>query len=217
MSFDLDLIVQALPELLQSVLVTIELFVLLMLIATPISLLVALARVSSMLGLRCAAACYVNGIRCIPVLVILYFTFYGLPQLGLRIAPFTAALTGLTIGTVAYLAEDLRAGLTAIDPGQFQAADALGLGYWWRTRRIIVPQALPVMIGPYFTRAIVSLKATSMASIVAVNEVTGESMALLTQTYRALEFLTFAAITYLTLSAVLAFAQVILQRKVALP
>lgn len=217
MSFDPALIAEFLPDLLRSVWVTVELFTLLMVIATPLSLLVALARVSPIAALRWSAATYVNVVRCLPVLVILYFTFYGLPQFGIRVAPFTAALVGLSVGTVAYLAEDMRASLNAVDPGQYQAADALGLDYWWRTRRIIVPQALPVMVGPYFTRAIVSLKATSMASIVAVNELTGESMALVTQTYRAIEFLAFAAVGYLAISAVLVLAQMAAQRAVALP
>ena len=134
-----------------------------------------------------------------------------------HVPPFATALLGLTLGTVAYLAEDLRGSLLTIDGGQYQAADALGLGYWRRTRRLILPQALPVMVGPYFTRAIVVLKSTSLASIVAVNELTGESMALVTQTYRAVEFLAFAAAAYLAISAVLVLAQALVQRLVALP
>lgn len=217
MSFDPQLLIDNLPELWSGVLSTIWLFLLVMLICTPISMLVALARVSEVGWLRKSATVYVNLIRSLPVLVVLFFTFYGLPQLHLRISPFVAAMIGLCIGTVAYLAEDMRGALLAVDPGQYQAADALGLGYWRRTWRLIIPQTLPVLVAPYFTRAMVTLKATSLASIVAVSELTSDSMALVTETYHATEFLAFAAVAYLLLSGVLAAAQSFVQSKVNLP
>lgn len=217
MSFDFNLIIQYLPRLLRGLASTVYLFTLVMLICTPLSLVVALARVGDIRWLRPVAAVYVNVIRALPVLVVLFFTFYGLPAFGIRVTPFVAAIIGLCFATTALLAEDMRAALLAVDGGQYQAADALGLGYWRRTFRIILPQALPVMVAPYFTRAMVSLKATSIASIVAVGELTSESMAIVTQTYRAIEFLSVAAAAYLLLSSLLALLQHLIQKKVSLP
>jgi His/Glu/Gln/Arg/opine family amino acid ABC transporter permease subunit len=217
MSYDINLIIQYMPRLLRGITSTASLFAMVMLICTPLSLIVALARVGEIRWLRPVAATYVNVIRALPVLVVLFFTFYGLPAFGVRVTPFIAAMIGLCVATTALLAEDVRAALLAVDSGQYQASEALGLGYWRRTFRIILPQALPVMIAPYFTRAMVSLKATSIASIVAVGELTSESMAIVTETYRAVEFLSFAAAAYLLLSSLLALLQHLIQKKVSLP
>lgn len=217
MNFDTAIIIDNIDPLLRGVRTTIWLFLAIMGICTPLALLVALARLSRNRFLQVAGATYVNVIRSLPLLVILFFTFYGLPALGIYVTPFVAAMIGLTIVTTAYLSEDLRGALMAVPRGQYEAADALGLSPWRFTRRILIPQALPVLCAPYFTRAIVTVKATSIASIVAVSELTAESMAKITETYRSVEFLAFAAIAYLALSSILALAQAWTQRRVNLP
>lgn len=217
MNFDTAIIIDNIDPLLRGVKTTIWLFLAIMGICTPLALLVALARLSRNRFLQVAGATYVNVIRSLPLLVILFFTFYGLPALGVYVTPFVAAMIGLTIVTTAYLSEDLRGALMAVPRGQYEAADALGLSPWRFTRRILIPQALPVLCAPYFTRAIVTVKATSIASIVAVSELTAESMAKITETYRSVEFLAFAAIAYLALSSILALAQSWTQRRVNLP
>jgi His/Glu/Gln/Arg/opine family amino acid ABC transporter permease subunit len=216
MSFDLDLLVQWLPRLFRGLWVTLQLFAVIMIISTPLALLVALGRTSQNRRVRTAAAVYVNVVRALPILVVLFFTFYGLPALGYSVQPFTAAVCGMVFCTTAYLSDDLRAGLMAVPAGQYEAADALGISRARFVRRILLPQALPVMCGPFFTRAIVTVKATSIASIVAVSELTAQSMAALTETYRATEFLTFAAACYLICSLVLALLQAATQRLVAI-
>lgn len=217
MNFDTAIIIDNIDPLLRGVKTTIWLFLAIMGICTPLALLVALARLSRNRFLQVAGATYVNVIRSLPLLIILFFTFYGLPALGVYVTPFVAAMIGLTIVTTAYLSEDLRGALMAVPRGQYEAADALGLSPWRFTRRILIPQALPVLCAPYFTRAIVTVKATSIASIVAVSELTAESMAKITETYRSVEFLAFAAIAYLALSSILALAQSFTQRRVNLP
>ena len=217
MNFDTTILFDNLPALIRGIKTTIWLFLAIMALCTPLALLVALARLSRNRFLRAAGATYVNLIRALPLLVILFFTFYGLPALGVYVSPFVAAMIGLTIVTTAYMAEDMRGALMAIPRGQYEAADALGLTPWRFVRRILIPQALPILCAPYFTRAIVTVKATSIASMVAVGELTSESMAKITETYRSVEFLAFAAIVYLLLSSVLAVLQAWVQRRVRLP
>lgn len=217
MTFDTSIIYENLDALVRGIKTTIWLFLAIMAICTPLALLVALARLSRNRALRIAGASYVNLIRALPLLVILFFTFYGLPAMGIFVSPFVAAMIGLVIVTTAYLAEDLRGALIAVPRGQYEAADALGLSPWRFIRRILIPQALPVVCAPYFTRAIVTVKATSIASMVAVSEITSESMAKITETYRSVEFLAFAAVVYLLLSSVLALLQAYFQRQVRLP
>lgn len=217
MNFDTAIVLANLGPLIRGVETTIWLFFAIMGLCTPLALLVALARLSRNRALRTAGAVYVNIIRSLPLLVILFFTFYGFPALGIFVSPFTAAMIGLTIVTTAYLSEDLRGALMAVPKGQYEAADALGIPPWRFVRRILVPQALQVICAPYFTRAIVTVKATSLASIVAVGEITAESMSKITETYRATEFLAVVAIVYLLLSSVLAVLQSWVQRRVNLP
>ncbi|MBP1849360.1 amino acid ABC transporter permease [Rhizobium halophytocola] len=217
MNFDTAILLDNLPSLIKGIKTTIWLFLAIMTLCTPLALLVALARLSRNRFLRSAGASYVNFIRALPLLVILFFTFYGLPALGVFVSPFVAAMIGLTIVTTAYMAEDMRGALMAIPRGQYEAADALGLTPWRFVRRILIPQALPILCAPYFTRAIVTVKATSIASMVAVGELTSESMAKITETYRSVEFLAFAAVVYLLLSSVLALLQAWVQRRVRLP
>lgn len=216
MNFDLRILAEYQAPLMAGVRTTIWLFLAIMAICTPLALLVALARISRNRLLRIVAASYVNTIRALPLLVILFFTFYGLPVFGIFVSPFTAAMIGLTVVTTAFLSEDIRAGLAAVPRGQFEAADALGLSPGRFVRRILIPQALPVLCAPYFTRAIVTVKATSIASMVAVSEITSQSMAAITTTYRSIEFLAFAAAAYLLLSSLLAMLQAIVQRHVNL-
>jgi polar amino acid transport system permease protein/cystine transport system permease protein len=217
MSFDTALLLEHIDPLMRGVKTTIWLFLAIMAICTPLAMLVALARISSIGWLRKTGAIYVNVIRSLPLLVILFFAFYGLPALGVFVSPFVAAMVGLTIVTTAYLSEDLRAALMSVPRGQYEAAEALGLSPWRFARRILIPQALPVLCAPYFTRAIVTVKATSIASLVAVGEITSESMAKITETYRSVEFLAFAAVAYLLLSSILALLQAWVQRRVNLP
>ena len=215
MSFDLALLAKHLPELLAGFQLTVLLAVGILAISTPAALLLALARESNSPTLSWLSAGYVNSFRALPVLIVLYFTFYGLPQFGLSLSPVTAAMLGISIASTAYLSEDIRAGLRGIDPGQLQAARALGLPYWRTVRRVILPQAIRIMIAPYITRAIIIVKATSIAGIVAVSELTGQAYGLISITYRALEFLAVAGLLYLALNALLALLQAYAERRFA--
>lgn len=213
---DFSLIAEHRGVLWDAFLLTIYLAIGILGISTPLALLLALARESSIRPLSWLSAAYVNTFRALPVLIILYFTFYALPQLGFTLEPAEAALLGISIASTAYLTEDIRSGLLSIDPGQYHAAKALGLSYPHTIRRIILPQAIRIMIAPYMTRAIIIVKATSLASIVAVSELTGKAYALMSITYRAFEFLAVAAVLYLFLNAVLALLQAYAERRYAL-
>jgi polar amino acid transport system permease protein/cystine transport system permease protein len=207
MTIDWGMVAANWPRLWNGFLLTIVLSVVVLAVSTPIALLLALARGARTRWLSWPSAMYVNLLRALPALVILYFTFYALPQLNLPMPPFWAAVLGLTLASAAYLAEDIRAGLVAVGTGQWQAADALGLSPARTVLRIILPQAISVILPPYVTRAIIIVKGTSLASIVAVSELTGEAFALTSITYRPFDFLLVAAALYLVLTGLLAALQ----------
>ena len=212
-TFDISIIALHSQALLLATWRTMLLFVATAAITTPLALAVALARQTGGRLLCALAATYVTVFRLIPVLVVLYFSFYGLPSLGVSLAPLPAALVGLVIASTAYMGEDLRGGLIAVPPGQWQAARALGLTYRQTVQRIIIPQAIPRMLPPYMSRLIVIVKSTALAGIVSVDELTGASYDLISSTYHATEFLAASACLYLAINGVLVLVQVLLERR----
>jgi His/Glu/Gln/Arg/opine family amino acid ABC transporter permease subunit len=200
-------------EIWQGCLVTILLSVVVLALGTVGGVLVALARETGGRALAWSAATAVNALRAMPALLVLYFTFYALPQFGLRLTPLQAAMAGLVLVGTAYLSEDIRGGLRAIDPGQWRAARALGLPYWWTVRRIILPQVGRIAVGPYLTRAMLIVKSTSLAGVVAVSDLTGVTYGLISLTYQATGFLAVTAIVYLLLNTVLSVLQLWLERR----
>jgi His/Glu/Gln/Arg/opine family amino acid ABC transporter permease subunit len=211
---DTSILAQYAPDLLHGFAMTIVLSATILALATPLALALALMRESRVRALSLPAAVYVNIFRLMPALLVLFFAFYALPQLGLRLSPFAAAIAGLTAVSTAYLSEDIRGSIAAVDPGQYRAAKALGLGYGHTIGRIILPQALPIVIGPYVTRAILIVKSTAMASLVAVSELTGEAVRATSITYMPFDFLLIAGALYLLLNGVLALLQSWAERRV---
>jgi His/Glu/Gln/Arg/opine family amino acid ABC transporter permease subunit len=213
MQFDFAIFAENAGQIWQGFLVTIGLSAFVLLIGTPLAVLVALARQGRSRFLSIAAAAYVNTFRATPALVVLYFSFYAFPQFGVRLSPVEAALAGLTTIGTAYLSEDIRGSLRAVDPSQWRAAEALGLPYWRIVRRIILPQVIPIVVAPYITRAMLIVKSTSIAGIVAVSDLTGVTSGLVSLTYRAIEFLSVSAILYLLINTGLSLLQVWAERR----
>ncbi len=106
--------------------------------------------------------------RSIPLLVLLVLVYYALPFVGIRLTSFTAAATALTLVSCAYTAEIFRAGIEALPKGQFEAADAIGLGFFSSMRDVILPQAFRIVVPPLTSNCINVLKDTALASVVAM-------------------------------------------------
>ena len=200
------------PNLLSGFLMTIQLSVVTLAIATPVALAIAVSREMGPRALGLALAVLVNIVRLLPAVIVLYFVFYGAPQLGLRMHPMTAAIIGLATMGAAYMSEDIRGGLSAIDRGQIAAIRALGLPMGHGLRRILLPQALPLIVPPWMTRAIIMVKGTSLASMISVADLTAEATRASSITYQPYIFLLLAGGLYLALSGVLVGAQALIER-----
>lgn len=140
-------------------------------------MLLAMARISRFRLLRWPAMVYIEIIRALPVLFIIFFTFFGGAKgftiLGVRVSwedPVVAAILALTIYTSAINAEIIRAGITSIEKGQFEASRALGLGYVQMMRLVVLPQALRRMVPPQVSQLITLIKDTSLAYVIGTNE-----------------------------------------------
>ena len=199
-------------EIWQGLLVTILLASVVLVLGTVFGVLVALARESRIRAVAWAAVIYVNTFRALPALLVLYVSFYALPQFGVRLTPLQAAMAGLVLVGTAYFSEDIRGGLRAIPPGQWLAAAALGLPFGWTVRRVILPQVARIAVGPYMTRAMLIVKSTSLAGVVAVQDLTGVTYGLISLTYQATDFLALSAVIYLLLNTVLSVAQLWAER-----
>jgi His/Glu/Gln/Arg/opine family amino acid ABC transporter permease subunit len=214
-SFDPHVVSEVWPQILHGAWTTLLLFGASLVIGTAAGLVLALMRMSSVAPFVWFAAAFGWVFRGLPVLVVLFFTFYGLPALGLKLTPLQAGIIGLGVEAAAYKAEIIRSGLMAVDPGQTEAAEALGLSRRRYLRRIIIPQGIRIMIPPYISNAITLLKATSVASVITVTEMTGISNRLISSTFRPIEILTVLAAIYLVMSTLLVLLQQLLERRFA--
>jgi polar amino acid transport system permease protein len=189
-----------LPLLLQGVEITILLTAGSLVLSTVLGLFWALARVSQVPGLTQASKAVVNVLRGIPILVQLFYIYFVLPDLGLRLSAFQAGLIGLGIAYSAYQAENFRAGIEAVDPGQIEAAQSLGMTRGLILRRVVLPQAFRIALPPYGNTMIMLLKDSSQASVITVAELTQQGRLIASSTFENTSVFTLVALLYLTMS-----------------
>lgn len=172
-----------------------------------IGLLIALARLSAFRLLRAIAFAYVSVFRGTPLLVQILLVYFGLPQCGIMLTPVPAAILALTLFSAAYLSENFRAGILAVDRGQWEAAASMGMPYWTMMKRIILPQGLRIAVPPVGSRAIALMKDTSLASIITVVELTRVADELGAATFRYLDMFIIVGVLYWAINQLLTFAQ----------
>lgn len=143
-------------------------------IGTIAGLLLALGATSGLRAARWVATVYVSIVRGIPLLVIIFFAYFGIPLAfpAVQLAPFVTAAIALCVFAAAYMAEVFRGSIEAVDPGQREAADALGLGYWQTQFRVILPQALRIAIPPGIGFLISLVKDSSLVTVMGFVELT---------------------------------------------
>ena len=156
---------------------------------------------------------YVNLIRGVPMIVLAFFVFYGVPY-GLKtIFGVNIVFTALQAGTIclalncgAYMSEIIRAGIQSIDKGQMEAARSLGLTYWRSMFRVVLPQAIKNMIPSIVNQFIITLKDTSILSVIGFPELVNKAQNVIAITFKSFQVWTVVAIMYLVV--ILALQQV---------
>jgi len=139
-------------------------------------------------------------IRGIPILVQLFYIYFVLPELGLTLTALQASIIGLGVAYSAYQAENFRAGIEAIDHGQVEAAQSLGMGWGLTMRRVILPQAVRIVLPPYGNTMVMMLKDSSQASTITVAELTLKGQMLAASTFKNSTVFTLVAALYLVMS-----------------
>jgi polar amino acid transport system permease protein len=218
-------------EILHGVKLTIELTASAMAIGVTLGIVVALMRLSHNPLLRFVGTFYVVTFRGTPALVQLVFWFnlaalfptitLGIPYFGpsishdanVLITPFVAANLGLGLCEGAYMAEIVRAGILSVDPGQREAGGALGLTRGQIMRRVVLPQALRVIVPPTGNQIIGMLKLSSLASVISVTELLAAAGLIYTRTYETMPLLVVASIWYLVLTSLLTLVQRGIERR----
>ncbi len=209
--------------------VTLFLTVVSMVIGIVLGIIVAVMRVSTNPIISGAASLYQLFFRGTPVLVQLLFWFnlaalypsisFGIPGIDLNaneiITPMTAAILGLGLNESAYMSEIVRAGILSVDRGQTDAASGLGMNRIQTMRRIILPQAMRVIIPPTGNEVIGMLKATSLVSVIAVPELLYSAQIIYSKNLQIIPLLIVASLWYIIITTVLGIGQSFLERRFA--
>jgi len=210
MVLDWSVIIHYFPFLLKGALLTLQISLFSLLFGLIIGLVAALCVLSKNRLLRWPARFYVWLIRSTPLLVQLFIIYFGLPQFGLDLSPFWSGVLALALNTGAYNAETIRAGILSVPSGQSEAARSLGMGASLCMRRIILPQALRLIIPPLGNNFVILIKDTSLVSTIPLVELTLTAQRLIGSTYKPFEMYLMAALLYavLTTGAALLLRQV---------
>ncbi|UGA41399.1 amino acid ABC transporter permease [Bradyrhizobium quebecense] len=192
--------VEFVPILLQGVWLTIVVTVGSLLLSTALGLVWALMRVSGIRILTGLSAALINVIRGIPIIVLLFYIYFVMPDFGIALSALQAAIIGLGIAYSAYQAENFRAGIEAIDKGQIEAAQTIGMGWWLTMRRVVLPQAVRIILPPYGNIMIMMLKDSSQASTITVAELALQGKLIASSTFKNTSVFTLVALMYLTMS-----------------
>ncbi|QOK95007.1 ectoine/hydroxyectoine ABC transporter permease subunit EhuD [Ralstonia pseudosolanacearum] len=202
-----------LPILLQGAVVTVEVTVLSFLLSSVIGLALALMRLSPVRAVSAAGATIVNIIRGLPIIVQLFYIYFVLPDIGIQLTAFQAGVIGLGIAYSAYQAENFRAGIEAVDPGQREAAQAMGMRGALIMRRVILPQAFRIALPPYGNTLVMMLKDSSLVSTITVAEMTRAGQLIASSTFQNMTVYTLVALLYLLMSLPLVFGLRRLERR----
>jgi polar amino acid transport system permease protein len=195
------------PPLLDGARITISLTIVAVSAGLVLSLFLALGKMSKKVWLRKLSSAYIFFFRGTPLLMQLYFIYYGLPQITpfLTInSRFLAAFIAFGLNSAAYCAEIIRAAIQSIDKGQFEASRALGMGYAQTMRLVIVPQSIRRLIPPVGNEFIMVLKDASLVSIIALTDITKVTRSISSSTASAMVYIP-AMILYLIITAVFSY------------
>lgn len=198
--FNTEVALDNLGPLLTGLLITVELTLIVIALSLFLALLVALGSMSRIAPLRWLVRSYIEVMRGTPLLLQLIYIYYVLPSIGIRLNALTAGIIGLTLNYSAYMSEVYRGGIQAIPAGQHDAAAALGMGRWLAMRKVILPQAIRIVLptlGNYF---ISLFKDTALCSVVSIQEVLYTAQILAARSFQYFTLYTIVGLMYFAVS-----------------
>lgn len=221
-SFDFSVIASSWTYLFQvGMLFTLKLTVLAMLGGVALGTLLALARLASWRPLALAAAAYVNLIRAVPLVLVIFWFYFLVPYIAawmigarepVQVGTFLSALVTFTLFQAAYYCEIMRGGIQAIPKGQVQAALALGMNYWQTMSKVVLPQAFRNMLPVLLTQTIVLFQDVSLVYVLSVPDFVGAASKIAQRDGRLVEMYSFVALVYFVMCTLLSWLVRRLQR-----
>lgn len=184
-------------------------------LSTALGLVWAVMRLSGNSFISMCGATIVNFLRSIPIIVQLFYIYFVLPEVGIELTALEAAIIGLGIAYSSYQAEDFRAGIQAVDRGQVEAAHSLNMPYSLMMRRVILPQAIKIILPSYGNTTVMMLKDSSLASTITVGELSLQGKLLAASTFQNTTIFTLLAFLYLVMCGPLMLFNRWLERRMA--
>jgi len=173
--FNYDVLMSSIPALLRGLWNTLLLGLMSIAIGVPFGLVISLVRLYAPRPFQLISIAYIDILRATPVLVVLILIYYALPFVGIRLTSWTSAVMAFSIVMAAYSAEVFRSGIESVAKGQFEAAAALGLPFLITLYKVVLPQAVRIVIPPMTSNCVSMFKDTSLASTVALPELLKEA------------------------------------------
>ena len=191
--------------------------------ACIIGLIVGLMSVIKNRACRVIAAVFVDVIRGVPMIVLAYFVFFGVPYLfntilgvgGVTLSALQAGTICLALNCGAYMAEIIRAGIESVDRGQMEAARSLGMPYWRAMQRVVLPQAIRTMIPSIINQFIITLKDTSILSVIGFPELVNTAKNVVANTFMSFQTWAIVAVMYLIVITALSRVAKVLERRMS--
>lgn len=215
MTLKWSLVFDKIPSLLHGCLVTMEISVLTLIFGTILGVILALMRDSHFKVLAKAAQFYIWVWRGTPLMVQAFLIYFGLPNIGITFDAMLAGVLAMSLNTGAYIAEIVRSGIHAIDPGQREAARALGMNWGLEMRRIVAPQAAKICLLPLVNQFIATIKNTSILSAITLTELTREGTLIAYNSFHYFEPYIAVAVLYLILTMIFTSLAGVIERRMA--
>ncbi len=198
-TFNFRVILDYLPLFLAGLWATLWISAIAMAGALVVGIIACTCRISKFRFLSYPATAFIEIIRSTPLLAQLYFFYFGLPSLGIRLTEYHTGIIALSLNSGAYIAEIIRAGILSIHPGQSEAAVAFGFNFFQRMRHIILPQAIGATIPPLLGQSIVLVKDSALLSLISVFELTRVGQRMASERFMPAEGFFTTALGYLLL------------------
>ena len=206
---------QYFPLLMEGVVLTIVVTLGSVILSSILGLVWAIMAVSKSRILRGISRTFITIIRGIQIIVQLFYIYFVLPELGVNLTALQAGIIGLGLAYSAYQAENFRAGIEAIDKGQIEAAHSIGMTDGLIMRRVILPQAIRIVLPPFGNTIIMLLKDSSLVSTITVAELTRQGQLIASSTFDNMTVFTLVALMYLTMAVPLTFLTRHLEKRFA--
>lgn len=215
MDLDFSLIMQKMPNLLRGAETTLLYSLISLVLGVILGIIIALMRDSTHKVLSSISWFYIWIFRGTPLMVQLFIIYYGFSQFDIVMSPFAAGVLGLTLNNASYISEIVRSGIQGVDPGEREAAKALGMSYPLEMIRIVAPQATLLCLLPMVNQFISTIKNSSILSVITIAELTREGQIIANSSFRYFEVYITIGLLYLLMTSLCMILASWIERKLS--